>query len=206
MKRIASGGLLVRPDLPHPAARWLYRVCRWTLAGTFVAAGALKLSNPHAFAVLISHYGLVPDPLLGPVAVCLPLIEISAGAGLAADARGSLAAVTAMLLLFVFVLWFGILKDLDVDCGCFSASDLAEHGSLRRAMARDFGLLGMAGLLYLLRRFPARRGNALDKEGGGVALCDGKWRFAGRFSGFLRFRPRRPWPGAARNWKTRPWP
>ena len=52
-----------------------------------------------------------------------------------------------MLAMFVFVLWFGILKDLDIDCGCFSAEELKEHGTLRGALFRDLWMI--AGAMYL---------------------------------------------------------
>ncbi len=35
------------------------------------------------------------------------------------------------------VLWYGILRDLHIDCGCFGPEDLAEHESLWRAFYRS---------------------------------------------------------------------
>ncbi len=162
----------VEPDFPGAGWHGAYVLVRLALAMVFIAAGAVKLSDPRAFAVLISRYGLVPDALLAPAAVGLPLAEVLLGLGLAVDARGSLSGVTGLLGLFVFVLWFGILKNLDVDCGCFSTGELAEHAGLRIALVRDFGFLAMAAFLYGCRfawrnKRPAREGRGTGNPSGG---------------------------------------
>ncbi len=58
---------------------WLYRLCRWTLGVIFIYAGGTKLLEPEIFAVLIEAYGIVPEGLLMPVAIGLPLLEVIAG-------------------------------------------------------------------------------------------------------------------------------
>jgi uncharacterized membrane protein YphA (DoxX/SURF4 family) len=131
---------------------WLYRVIRGFLGVIFVWAGALKLADPKAFAEIISAYGLVHESLLIPVAVGLPSLEVLAGLGLVFDVRGSLSTTLGLLALFVAVLWFGILKDLDIDCGCFSPSELAEHSTLKQAMYRDVVMIVAVGYLFWWRR------------------------------------------------------
>jgi uncharacterized membrane protein YphA (DoxX/SURF4 family) len=126
---------------------WPYRCVRWILGTVFIWAGSLKMADPESFAEIISAYELVPEALLTLVAIGLPALEVLAGLGLVFDVKGSLGVVLGLLALFVFVLWFGILKDLDIDCGCFSPADLAEHMTLRQALYRDFVM--MAGGFYL---------------------------------------------------------
>ena len=128
---------------------WIYRSTRWILGGVFIFAGGSKLLAPEVFAVLIEAYGIVPDVLLLPVAIGLPLVEVIAGIGLLFDIRGSLAAITGLLVLFIVVLGYGIWMGLDVDCGCFGPEDPeaeAFHG-LRLSLFRD--LIMMAGVFYL---------------------------------------------------------
>jgi uncharacterized membrane protein YphA (DoxX/SURF4 family) len=128
---------------------WIYRVIRWLLAAVFIYAGATKLADPKAFATLIDAYGIVPDPLLMPVAVGLPLLEVIAAVGLLADIRGSLAVIAVLMGVFIAILIYGIRMGLDVDCGCFGPEDIearAYHG-LREALTRDF--IMTAGILYL---------------------------------------------------------
>ena len=126
-----------------------YCLTRWILGVVFLYAGGSKLLDPEAFSVLIDSYGIVPDPLLMPVAVGLPLFEVFAAVGLMIDLRGSLTAIGALLLVFMAILGYGIWMGLDVDCGCFGPEDpesRAYHG-LRSALYRDFAML--AGVIYL---------------------------------------------------------
>lgn len=118
---------------------WPYRLCRWALGGIFIYAGGTKLLEPEIFAGSIDAYGIVPEGLLIPVAIGLPLLEVTAGIGLLFDIRGSLTLITALLVLFMVVLGYGIWVGLDVDCGCFGPEDPeaeAFHG-LRRSLFRD---------------------------------------------------------------------
>jgi uncharacterized membrane protein YphA (DoxX/SURF4 family) len=128
----------------------------------FVVAGAQKLADPAALAEIIARYHLVPAVLVPQVAWGLPILEVVAGLGLVADLRWSLGAVSGMLALFALVLYYGALQGLDIDCGCFSSRELAEHGSLWMALYRDLVMLAGAVFLYLWRRLGrsrlARRG------------------------------------------------
>jgi uncharacterized membrane protein YphA (DoxX/SURF4 family) len=126
---------------------WSYRLVRFCLGLVFVFAGSVKLMDPASFAGIISVYEIVPESLLPFVAFGLPALEVIAGLGLIFDVPGSLSAILAMLVIFIFVLWFGILKDLNIDCGCFSAEELEEHGALQGALYRDLWMI--AGALYL---------------------------------------------------------
>jgi uncharacterized membrane protein YphA (DoxX/SURF4 family) len=122
------------------------------LGAVFLWAGLLKLLDMEGFAQIISSYELVPETLLSVVAIGLPALEVFAGLGLVFDIRGSLGTILGLLALFIFVLWFGILKDLDIDCGCFSPSELAEHTTLREAMYRDLAMMIAVVYLFWWRR------------------------------------------------------
>jgi len=130
---------------------WLYRGLRWALGAVFLYAGLVKLLDPSGFAGIIARYGLLPEPLLPWAALGLPALEVLAGVGLTLDVKGSLSLLTALLLLFAAVLWWGVLAGLDIDCGCFSTSELAEHDALRSSLYRDLMMLAAAAYLYLWR-------------------------------------------------------
>ena len=132
---------------------WAYRFVRFCLAALFIYGGVVKLLDPKAFARIVSAYDIVPEVLLPFVAIGLPLVETVAGIGLLLDMRGSLAVISSLLGLFVFVLGYGILNNLDVDCGCFGAEELSQLDSLRLAFYRDLFLAGIIiPFLYLCRR------------------------------------------------------
>lgn len=131
----------------------VYTLVRWTLGLIFLYAGGSKLVDPRSFAVLMDAYGLVPGPLLMPAAVGLPALEVIAAVGLLADVRGSLTAMTALVLLFVAILGYGLHMGLDVDCGCFGPEAIeaeAFHG-LKTAIYRDLAMLAGLGYLYWWR-------------------------------------------------------
>ena len=90
-----------------------------------------------------------------PVAIGLPLLEVTAGTGLLLDIRGSLAMIAGLLLLFMVVLGYGIWMGLDVDCGCFGPEDPeaeALHG-LRISVFRHLVMMGGVFIIYGFRRY-----------------------------------------------------
>jgi uncharacterized membrane protein YphA (DoxX/SURF4 family) len=127
------------------------------MGGIFIYSGAVKLLDVKGFARMISLYELVPDQLLAPVALGLPALELLAGIGILFEIPGALSAIFAMLLMFCSILWYGILKDLDIDCGCFSTAELKGQNSLRQALYRDFVMIAGCCYLYLYRLIRIRR-------------------------------------------------
>ncbi len=128
------------------------RAVRWLLAGIFVYSGVIKLADPSRFAEIIAGFGLLPDPLVFPVALALPVIELLAGVGLVFALRGSLAAITAMLVVFIAVLLYGINLGLDIDCGCFGPEDPEQaYKGLKAALARDAVMMAAVVFVYWSR-------------------------------------------------------
>jgi uncharacterized membrane protein YphA (DoxX/SURF4 family) len=133
----------------------LYTLCRWALGSLFIYAGARKLLDPNAFAVLLDAFGIVPESLLGIVAALLPLAEVVAGLALLFDIRGSLAVVAGLLVIFSVMLGYGLKMGLNVDCGCFGPQDpeaRAFHG-LDTSFYRDLAMLAIVVGLYGWRRW-----------------------------------------------------
>jgi hypothetical protein len=112
---------------------------RWGIALIFLGAGLPKAIDTKSFAGIISAYGLVPDDLVFPAAVIVPLVEIVIAACLLWNRPRAMQAAALMLLLFISVLGYGIFIGLDIDCGCFGPED-PEHSAfsgLRTALSRD---------------------------------------------------------------------
>jgi hypothetical protein len=143
-------GRFFHQALIHP---WPCRIIRIALACLFIYGGVIKLFAPKAFAATISTYNLVPEMLLPIVAIGLPLIETVAGLALFFNRSWGLHLITGLLVMFVFVLGYGVLGDLNVDCGCFSAEELNSQAGLRVAFYRDLLLVGLVTpYLYLSRQ------------------------------------------------------
>jgi uncharacterized membrane protein YphA (DoxX/SURF4 family) len=141
---------------------WVYPVARLIIGLLFIWAGGIKLIEPKAFARDLSHYGLVPELLLVPTAVGLPLVEVLAGIGLIFDVGLSLWVIAGLLVAFLMVLGYGVVNQLDVDCGCFSTSELAARGDLEAAFYRDVVLLLVVLYLFFWRWVRKTRGNLSD--------------------------------------------
>ena len=155
-------GNIFRQGLAYP---WPYRIVRIALAALFIYGGVSKLFDPKAFSATISTYDLAPEALLPLLAVGLPLIETIAGLALVLDRPWGLHLITGLLSLFVFVLGYGMLGDLDVDCGCFGAEELDKQAGLRAAFYRDLSLIGVvAPYLYLSRRTREFSGNREEER------------------------------------------
>ncbi|MGW8195170.1 MAG: MauE/DoxX family redox-associated membrane protein [Desulforhopalus sp.] len=121
---------------------------RWVIAGIFVYSGLVKLVDPSRFAEIISGFGLLPDALVYPFALLLPVIELIAGVGLVFGLPGSLLAIASMLVMFILVLLYGIQLGLDIDCGCFGPEDPEQaYKGLKVSLARD--ALMMAAVLFI---------------------------------------------------------
>ena len=132
---------------------WLYRAIRWTLAGLFLMAGIIKLQDPKALALTIDAFGLIPRPVIVLLAVLLPIVEVTAAAGLIFEVRGCLGVITGLIVGFIGVLSYGIALGLDIDCGCFGPGDPEGEAfhSIRSALVRDFFMLAGATFLYTWR-------------------------------------------------------
>jgi len=137
-------------------SRWTDWAIRGILAFLFIYGGGMKLMDPKVFAATLSHYDLIPEMLLPVVAIGLPALEVAAGTALLFNVRGGLTVITGLLSLFIAVLGYGILSDLNVDCGCFGPEEIAGQQSLRQAFIRDILLIGAASFLYYTRRTRAK--------------------------------------------------
>ena len=132
---------------------WPYRIVRLALAMIFLWSGAAKLLNPQSFATILDAYGILPDGLIGFVAIGLPALEVVLAFGLMLDIQGSLAIVAVLLALFMAILGYGNWLGLDIECGCFGPGDpeAEAYQGLRPALYRDLFMLGGVVFLYLWR-------------------------------------------------------
>ena len=56
---------------------WIERLGRWLIAGVMIFAAVPKLSDPVSFGEVVGAYGLLPEFLVFPAALLLPLIELT---------------------------------------------------------------------------------------------------------------------------------
>jgi uncharacterized membrane protein YphA (DoxX/SURF4 family) len=100
-------------------------VLRIALGLTFVVAGGLKIGHADVFASQIAGFELLPQPLIAPLALLLPFVEVMVGAYLIVGLFTRAAAVAAALLLAVFdgAIALAVVRGLHASCGCFGPAD-----------------------------------------------------------------------------------
>ena len=101
---------------------YFHLVVRLIMGVLFLYAGIGKILDPLGFAADLYNYKLLPETLIGLVAVILPWFEALAGAALilGVKAKGGALAISGLLLLFIIVIAISAIRGLDVECGCFS--------------------------------------------------------------------------------------
>ncbi|AHY45317.1 putative membrane protein [Rubrobacter radiotolerans] len=126
-------------------------VSRLVLGGVLVASGATKIPDPGAFAAAIRSYGLnLPEGFVSFSAYALPYAEVFIGLYLIAGlfSRPAAWASNALMVVFLFALFQGAVRGLEINCGCFGTGQEASNPWL--AILRDLGLLALGLHVALL--------------------------------------------------------
>jgi uncharacterized membrane protein YphA (DoxX/SURF4 family) len=104
---------------------WVVLVLRIALGAIFLFAGAAKVGHADQFAAQIAGFRLLPQPVVAPLAVALPYLEILLGGYLVVGLFTRTAAWFAVALLAVFDLAVAsaVVRGMTVSCGCFGPND-----------------------------------------------------------------------------------
>lgn len=142
---------------------WCEVLLRVGLGLVFVYAGVGKVLAPMDFADSVASFQLLPEVLVMPVALDLPVYEVMLGGLLAAGVWRWEAVLGIVILCGVFAVALGqaLVRGLDVDCGCFGGGGVMSGGPWW-ALGRDAVL--MAAGFWLLSRW----GRRSDLSGGGA--------------------------------------
>jgi len=138
--------------LTHP---WLTIRVQIALGVIFVVAALPKIVDPPSFAHMIYNYKLLPSPLINLAALVLPWIELLAGIALIFGIWKETARtiIGGMLVVFIVAIAINLARGNAIDCGCFEVSAANKSRAerlhdMRLAVARDLGMLLMAGQLW----------------------------------------------------------
>ena len=126
----------------------------FVLGAAFLAAGVLKMLDPHGFAVTLTRLRTMPLSWVGPTAVLLPGIELVSALALFVPGyrRDALRLQLALLVGFSSILAAALLRGLGGSCGCYGSGD-GFWSRMDVALARNAVLLGLE--TALLWRRPA---------------------------------------------------
>lgn len=137
-------------------------IARLVLGLVFVIASADKLHDPAPFAASIANYRIMPPTAGLLVATVLPWIEVMCGLALifGIALRGSSLLLASLLVVFTAAVISGLLRGLDISCGCFTQDPSASKIGWQK-VGENTGLLLLAVLLFFStsRRLTPFRGN-----------------------------------------------
>jgi putative oxidoreductase len=127
-----------------------YGPCQFVLGAIFIYAATLKIAAPQEFADNIAAYHLVPNSIIGPMALGLPLFELACGVFLVTGyfCMTGLLSIIGLLVLFAVAVLFAVVRGLPIECGCFGVQSWFDASPLA-ALLRDGALL--AGAVYTYR-------------------------------------------------------
>jgi uncharacterized membrane protein YphA (DoxX/SURF4 family) len=112
---------VTRAWLDSSRGRALVLALRFVVAAVFLTAALPKIGDPTTFATDIDNYRMLPDALIGPFAVGVPLLEALIGLALVTGvyARGAAVLASGLLVAFAIAMVQAIVRGIDLDCGCF---------------------------------------------------------------------------------------
>ncbi len=132
-------------------------ICRFLLGMIFIYASIDKISNPHAFADIIFNYKVIPEFLINFPALYLPWIELITGMfiifGIFTETSAKI--ITSLLIFFIFLITFNMIRGISFDCGCFSTAATMSGSDPVRLLIRDTLLL-IPGIL-IIRSFKIKQ-------------------------------------------------
>lgn len=131
----------------------LYHILRISLAIVFIYASLDKILHPQDFAQAVFNYQVLPDYLINLTAILLPWLELVLGICLLGNIwiNGSSLTAALLMLIFMMLITFNLIRGLDVGCGCFSST--SEESMNSRTLLRDLLFFGMSlGLVFSVIR------------------------------------------------------
>jgi len=131
---------------------YLALVLRIFLGVIFVYAPLDKIMEPSQFARIIYNYHLLPSELINLMAILLPWVELVCGVVLilGVQKKGSLLLLNFMLTVFMVAIGINLIRNVDLECGCFSVSSKSKSHALG-LLLRDVGMLAI-GIYLMINR------------------------------------------------------
>jgi putative oxidoreductase len=142
---------------------WVVLALRIALGCVFLAAGGLKVGHADVFAGEIAGFQLLWHPLIAPLALLLPFLELMVGVYLILGLFTRFAAWLGALEMAVFAgaIAAAVMRGISTSCGCFGPADKATTSWPEVARDAVFALIAVVialrapGALALDRRMHA---------------------------------------------------
>ena len=132
---------------------------RLGLGGIFIFASWHKITAPDQFAKILYGYAVFPHQTINILAIVMPFVELICGLSLVTGVfkRSALLLIEAMLICFIVLITFNLIRGHEFDCGCFSLGQT--HGTWTSVwlLIRDFFMLAASFFLFRLFNLKLRR-------------------------------------------------
>ena len=94
---------------------------RFILGTIFILAGISKVFRTASFARALRKFELLPNSLVAPISVAVPILELLCGLVLVLGVVPSLAALLLVISLIAFTTFIGraLIERKKIECGCF---------------------------------------------------------------------------------------
>lgn len=122
------------------------------LGVTFIYASIHKIANPAEFAKIIYGYDIFPNASVNILAITVPFFELFTGILLLGRIflfRPALIIMNLMLMGFIIIIGFNLIRGHQFDCGCFSFA--GSQDGVKAAVSlliRDVALLACGVFLW----------------------------------------------------------
>lgn len=135
-------------------------ICQVVLGLLFIYAGVRKMLDPAEFADAIAGFRFLPDLLIHPVALSIPVLEIILGIMVMLPtswrnlAKHGAYGIILLNIAFIILLLSAWMRDLSVECGCFGLGIFPpSEWTLQIAIVRDIVFLAMAYIIHLSKGY-----------------------------------------------------
>lgn len=129
--------------------KWIVLTLRMIVGAVFIYAGATKIIHPDRFADSIATFQLLPDYLIGILALGLPPFEVIAGIMMIVGWKHRVANLSILLLTVIFAMAIvqGLIRGIEIDCGCFGGGNPSATKTWM-SLGRDLLLFLAAFIVY----------------------------------------------------------
>ena len=119
----------------------------------FIVASYHKIIDPAKFAKIIYGYSIFPDFTINILAIIIPFIEFVAGTALILRiyTKASLSIINMLLISFIIIIGFNLLRGHEFECGCFYFDSDNQASSAIFLLIRDILLL-LTGIFLWVKR------------------------------------------------------
>lgn len=137
---------LVSSDMKILTNKYSILLYRIILSVVFIFAGLEKIISPDVFAESISNYKLFPNFSINIIAITVPWIELITGLFLlfGITIKETLKIINSMMLFFIIIILFALVRGLDIECGCFGTHNAQKVGFIKlfeNTILLSFGIL-----------------------------------------------------------------